>query len=388
MNIKKNVLVVTGSRADYSLLYPLLVDMNNEYDFDVGLVVTGMHLSKSYGRTVDQIRGDGFRIIRELDLGLESDSAVGICKSMSVGLIGFAGLYEMAQFDFLILLGDRFELWPAATAALVAKIPVVHIHGGEVTVGAFDDAIRHSITKMSSLHFTSTEQYRKRVIQLGEHPSRVFNVGALGIDNIARLNKLSDDKLESILGITLNGRTILVTFHPETLSGHEESGFAELLEVLRAKTQFNVVFTGVNADTRGHKIEALTKEYVRRHHGRAVLHTSLGHEVYMSLLAKSVAVVGNSSSGLIEAPSLRVATINIGDRQKGRVRANSVLDCGNDTKSIARAFDQLDEPSFQKKVKNTINPHGDSGVSLRILEHLRRSSSKLDVKKQFYDLTK
>ena len=386
MNGSKRICVVTGSRAEYGLLYPLMADMEDSKEFDLQLIVTGMHLSKRYGDTVQLIRADGFKIVREIDIQIGSDNAVGICKSMGLGLIGFANAYEELKPDLLVLLGDRFELLSAASAALISKIPVAHIHGGEVTTGAYDDAIRHSITKMSHLHFTSTAEYRQRVIQLGECPDRVFNVGALGIDNIDRHTPCAKEDIESILGMKLGERNILVTFHPETLNHKEDKGLTELLQVLNSKNQFRFIFTGANADTSGYKIDELTKNFVTENSGSAVFHSSLGQERYLSTMYYMDAVVGNSSSGLIEAPSFRIATINIGDRQKGRVRAESVIDCKPNIASISSAFDRLDDPIFLDKVKNTINPHGLPGASSRILREIRKVRLENSLKKSFRDL--
>jgi GDP/UDP-N,N'-diacetylbacillosamine 2-epimerase (hydrolysing) len=388
MTIRKNICVVTGSRAEYGLLFPLLQVMQATKHFEIRLVVTGTHLSKKHGLTVESIRSDGFIVAGEVDLLLEDDSTTGICKAMGVGIIGFANAYKELKPNLLVLLGDRYELLSAAAAALISKIPIAHIHGGEVTEGAYDDGIRHSITKMSYLHFTSTERYRLRVVQMGEHPDRTFNVGALGVDNISRLRILSEDEVERFLGCSLAKKNILVTFHPETLAENEEEGLPQLLEVLSTRRDIRVIFTGVNADTRAHKIDHLIREFVSNNGERTSFHSSLGYKKYLSTMRYMSAVVGNSSSGLIEAPSMNVATINIGQRQKGRVRADSVLDCEANVPSISAAFDKLEDPNFIAKVKQTVNPHGKSGASSRILKELIRTQLDWQPKKTFYDLSK
>ena len=384
--MNRKICVVTGSRAEYGLLYWLLSNINKAPDLELQLVVTGMHLSPEFGLTVEQIRKDGFVVAREVEMLLSSDSAVGVTKSTGLGMIGFADAFNALEPDIVVLLGDRFELLAAASAALFAVIPIAHIHGGEVTTGAFDDSIRHSITKMSHLHFTATEIYRRRVIQLGEGARRVFNVGALGIDSIHRLSLLSKSELESVLGFKLGVQSLLVTFHPVTLEpGRAQHSFGTLLDALAKLDGVSLVFTKANADTEGRIINDMIDDYVLSR-PQAVAYTSLGQQKYLSALKYVSGVIGNSSSGIIEAPSLKTGTINIGDRQKGRVRAKSVIDCGSNLEDISIALQTLFSEGFQKQLDSCINPHGSGNVSSRITDILREASLKDLSKKRFHDL--
>ena len=377
--------VVTGSRAEYGLLYWALREIESAPDLELQLVVTGMHLSSEFGLTVQQIEDDGFEINHRVEMLLSSDSAVGITKSTGLGMIGFADAFRSLKPDIVLLLGDRFELLAAASAALFAVIPIAHIHGGEVTAGAFDDAIRHSITKMSHLHFTSTEIYRNRVIQLGEDPDRVFNVGAPGIDSIHRIKLMSKSDLEVVLGLELGSRSLFVTFHPVTLEpGRAVTDFQALLSALDELEDVSLVFTRANADTEGRAINAMIDDYVAARPS-SVVHTSLGQLRYLSTLKHVSGVVGNSSSGIIEAPSLQVGTINIGERQKGRVRAASVIDCGSTVGEIRNALETLFSSEFQQRLPNVVNPHGSGDVSGQIVRLMQEVSLADLTKKHFHD---
>ena len=377
--------VVTGSRAEYGLLYWALREIETAPDLELQLVVTGMHLSSEFGLTVQQIEDDGFEINHRVEMLLSSDSAVGITKSTGLGMIGFADAFSWLKPDIVLLLGDRFELLATASAALFAVIPIAHIHGGEVTAGAFDDAIRHSITKMSHLHFTSTEIYRNRVIQLGEDPDRVFNVGAPGIDSIHRIKLMEKADLEVVLGLELGSRSLLVTFHPVTLEpGRAVADFQTLLSALDELEGVSLVFTRANADTEGRAINAMIDDYVAARPS-SVVHTSLGQLRYLSTLKHVLGVVGNSSSGIIEAPSLQIGTINIGERQKGRVRAASVIDCGSTVGEICSALETLFSSEFQQRLPNVVNPHGSGDVSGQIVRLLQEVSLADLTKKHFHD---
>ena len=381
----KKICVVTGSRADYGLLYWILKEIENAADLELQLVVTGMHLSSEFGDTVRQIERDGFCIAKKVETLLSSDSAIGVTKATGLGLIGFADAFDDLRPDTVVLLGDRFEILAAACAAMFAVIPIAHIHGGEVTVGAFDDAIRHSITKMSSLHFTSTNQYRDRVIQLGENPDTVFNVGAPGIDNLTNLKLVSKKEIENELGISLRGKSLLITFHSVTLEpGSGARDFKHLLEVLSRYSDVQLIFTKSNADTEGRAINALIDSFVESRPS-AISCASLGQLKYLSLLKYVSGMVGNSSSGIIEAPTLGVGTVNIGDRQKGRIRAASVIDCGTTVEDISEALDQLFSASFQRKLGSVSNPHGSGGASRAIVEILRKVNLIDQKKKIFFD---
>jgi GDP/UDP-N,N'-diacetylbacillosamine 2-epimerase (hydrolysing) len=385
---KRKICVVTGSRADYDLLYWVMREIEESDDLELQLVVTGMHLSPEFGLTIKEIEKDGFQVARKVEMLLSSDSAVGVTKSTGLAMIGFADAFAELNPDIVLLLGDRFELLAAASAALFAVIPIAHIHGGEVTAGAFDDAIRHSITKMAHLHFTSTEMYRNRVIQLGEDPGKVFNVGAPGVENIHRLDLLDKPELELRLGLTLGQRSLLVTFHPETLKpGESQRDFQALLDALGKFKDVNLVFTKANADTEGRTINRMIDEYVAGHCGIAVAHTSLGRLNYLSALKHVSGVIGNSSSGIIEAPSLKTGTVNIGDRQKGRVRAGSVIDCRPSCDAIDHALMTLFSDELQDQLKGVVNPHDGHETSGRIVDVLTGVSISTIDKKEFFDMS-
>lgn len=384
---KRKICAITGSRAEYGLLYWIMREIESAEDLELQLVVTGMHLESEFGFTYQQIEDDGFQITHKVEMFLSSDSPSGIAKSMGLGIAGFGEVYETLKPDIVLMLGDRFELLAAASAALIAALPIAHVHGGEVTEGAFDEAIRHSITKMSHLHFTSTETYRRRVIQLGENPVRVFNLGAPGLDNVERLDLLNQKALEESIGMKLSPRSLMVTWHPVTLEpGETETGFQALLDVLNPMKGVQVLFTKSNADTGGRVINQMIDKYVSKHSGTAVAHTNLGQLRYLSAMKYVDGVVGNSSSGIIEAPSFATATVNIGDRQRGRVRASSVIDCDPNVTSIASALSQLFDVEFQFSLKNVINPHGAGNVAGNIVSVLRRHSLIDLVKKSFYDV--
>ena len=387
MTVKRKICVVTGSRAEYGLLYWIIRNIQDAKSLELQLVVTGMHLSPEFGSTYRQIENDGFRITRKVEMLLSSDTPSGIAKSMGLGISGFGEIYEALQPDIVLMLGDRFELLAAASAALVAALPIAHIHGGEVTQGAFDEAIRHSISKMSHLHFTSTDAYRRRVIQLGEHPDRVFNVGAPGLDNIERLKLLSRSELEGAIGMELGSCSLLVTWHPVTLEpGRTRTDCQVLLNVLDQVDGLKVIFTKANADTEGSIINQLIDEYVLDHSNQAVVHTSLGQVRYLSAVKHVDGVVGNSSSGIIEAPSFQTGTINIGDRQYGRVRADSVIDCETTEESIRSALKLLFSREFIEKLRTVKNPHGGGDVAGKIVRVLQTHPIDNIIKKLFFDL--
>ena len=383
----RRICVVTGSRAEYGLLQGLIKEIQDSQDLELQLVVAGMHLSPEFGLTYREIEKDGFEIDRKVDMGLTSDTSVGIANSIGLGTIGFGEAFHALKPDLLVLLGDRFELLAAASAALVALIPIAHIHGGELTEGAYDDAIRHSITKMAHLHFTASEVYSSRVIQLGEQPKKVFCVGALGIDNIVRLPLLKKDEVEKYIGLSLKGKSLLVTWHPETLnpkSTYEE--FQNLLDVLQNYESTNIVFTKSNADNDGSRINQMIEEFVLKYPENVVVHTSLGQLRYLSTLKYVSGVVGNSSSGIIEAPSLQKGTVNIGNRQLGRLRAASVIDCRPDVQSIKNALDTLFSSQFQSSLPKVSSPYGGSDVARNIACILKNCSLDGIVRKRFFDI--
>lgn len=382
------ICIATGTRAEYGLLKPLIEKISTEPAFELQLLVTGAHLSPEFGLTYKQIDSDGFTIGAKVEMLLSSDTAEGITKSMGLGMIGFADAFKNLEPDLLVILGDRYEMLAAASTALIYRIPIAHIHGGEITEGAYDDAIRHAITKMSALHFTSTEAYRQRVIQLGEHPERVFNVGAIGLDNFKSMQLLSKDTLEKELDIRFKKYNYLVGFHPETLSNQSVAQqFDELLKAIDKQKDSFFVFTKANADTNGRIINKMMEQYAQNNPEKAALFASLGSLRYLSVMKYVTAVVGNSSSGILEAPSAPTATINIGDRQKGRIQADSVINCLVDEKEVLRAFDTVKSSEFQEKVKQVINPYLKGGASSLIIEKLKSVSiDKLRVK-SFYNIS-
>ena len=382
----KKICVVTGTRAEYGLLYWLLKEIEADKELQLQVIVTGMHLSPEFGLTYKEIEKE-FKINKKIEMLLSSDTSVGISKSMGLAQISFAESYDELKPDIVIVLGDRYEIFSATSAAMIARIPIAHIHGGEKTEGAFDESIRHSITKMSHLHFTATNEYKNRVIQLGEHPSRVFNVGGMGIENIKRLKLLSKDEFEKSIEFKLNIKNILVTFHPVTLENSTaQEQFKELLDAIDELEDTNIIFTKANSDTDGRVINQMIDEYVTKNFQKSVQFTSLGQLRYLSALQYVDAVVGNSSSGLAEAPSFRIGTINIGDRQKGRIKASSVIDCEANKNSIVKAFAKLYSKEFQETLKTTINPYGDGCASKKIVEILKNVNLKNILKKSFYDL--
>jgi GDP/UDP-N,N'-diacetylbacillosamine 2-epimerase (hydrolysing) len=383
---KRKICVVSGSRAEYGLLRWVMEGIRQTPDLELQILVTGMHLSPEFGLTYREIEKDGFLIDRKVEMLLSSDTPTGLAKSMGLGLIGFGDALQQLQPDLMLVLGDRFEVFSAAAAAMVARIPVAHLHGGEATEGAFDEAIRHSITKMSHLHFVAAEDYRKRVIQLGEHPDRVFVVGGLGIDNIKKLTLLDRPALEASLGFKLGFRNLLITFHPVTLENETSTQqMAELLAALDMLEDTHLIFTMPNADTNGRVLFDMIKQFVAEH-PNARAYTSLGQLIYLSCIRHVDGVVGNSSSGLTEVPSFAKGTINIGDRQRGRLKAESVIDCGPDRESIAAALRQLYSPAFQAGLKTVRNPYGEGGASEKIVQVLRDYPLDSILKKSFYVL--
>ena len=383
----KKTAVVTGSRAEYGLLYWLLKEIEQDADLDLQLLVTGMHLSPEFGLTWRQIEADGFNIDKKVEMLLSADTASAISKSMGLGIIGFADALDELKPDILIVLGDRYEVFAAVVAALNAQIPVAHIHGGELTQAAVDEALRHAITKMSHLHFTATESYRQRVIQLGEQPERVFNVGAMGIDNIQKLDLLDKNFLQQQLGFSFKKQNFLITFHPETLGEVDaETQFAALLSVLDQYSAAQLFFSKPNADAGGRIIAQMIEDYVAKNAWRAVFFESLGSLRYLSLMQSVDVVIGNSSSGLLEAPALKKAVLNIGDRQHGRLRAENVVDCDASQEAIRKGLERVLADSFQQRLQQVVSPYGKGGAAKKIVSILKNGSFDKMIKKQFYDL--
>lgn len=384
--MNRKICVVTGTRAEYGLLRWLMRGIADDPTLQLQIIATGMHLSPEFGMTYREIENDGFRIDRKVEMLTSSDTPVGVGKSMGLGLIGFADALADMQPDLIVVLGDRFEIFAAVAAALVARIPIAHLHGGERTEGAFDEALRHSITKMSHLHFVAAEEYRQRVIQLGEQPATVHTVGGLGIDAIKKVTLLDRAALEASLDFQLGSKSLLITFHPVTLEASTaEEQMQALLDALAELGDTQLIFTLPNADTGGRALIDMVHRFVASH-PQARAYPSLGQLRYLSTVALVDGVVGNSSSGLAEVPSFNKGTINIGDRQRGRLMADSVINCAPDRASIGQALVQLYSPAFQASLAVNKNPYGDGGASEKILAVIRDYPLENAVKKTFYDL--
>ncbi|WP_310438773.1 UDP-N-acetylglucosamine 2-epimerase [Sulfuricurvum sp.] len=382
----RKICIVTGTRAEYGLLYWLMKETQNDPELKLQIIVTGMHLSPEFGMTYKEIEKEFF-INKKIEMLLSSDTSIGISKSMGLAQISFAEAYDDLKPDIVVVLGDRYEIFSAVSAAMIARIPIAHLHGGETTEGAFDEAIRHSITKMSHLHFTAAEIYANRVIQLGEYPNRVFNVGGMGIDNIKKLPLLTQEAFETSIDFKLNTKNILVTFHPATLENSTaEEQFQALLDAIDTLENTHIILTKANSDTDGRIINRMIDEYVRKNTHKAIGFTSLGQLRYLSALQYIDAVVGNSSSGLIEAPSFKIGTINIGDRQRGRLKASSVIDCNPTKENILKGFEILYSDPFQKMLKTIMNPYGEGGASKKIVDVLKTVPLSNILKKSFYDM--
>ena len=382
----KTVCVVTGTRAEYGLLRWVMEGIQKSPLLNLQLVVTGMHLSPEFGLTVNDIKSDGFVVDRCVEMLVSSDTPTGITKSIGLGLTGFADVMADLEPDLVLVLGDRYEIMAAAISAMIARVPLAHLHGGEATEGSIDEAIRHSITKMSHLHFVAADEYRNRVIQLGEQPRSVFKVGGLGIDNIRNLDLLDRDILEESLGLQFKERNLLITFHPVTLESKScQYQMAELLAALHDLEDTYLIFTMPNSDTDGRVLFQQIQKFVSEHNNASVF-TSLGQLRYLSCIAQVDAVIGNSSSGLAEVPSFKKATINIGDRQRGRMKARSVIDCLPERSAILQALEKIYLDEFQQKLKSVVNPYGEGGASESIVEILESANLDNIVKKSFYDI--
>lgn len=383
--MSRRICVVTGTRAEYGLLRWVMEGIRQKAGLELQVIVTGAHLSPEFGLTYRELECDGFQINRKVEMLLASDTPIGVAKSMGLGLIGFGEALHQLQPDVALVLGDRYEILSAAAAAMVARIPIAHLHGGETTEGSFDEAIRHSITKMSHLHFVAAEEYRRRVIQLGEQPETVFLVGGLGIDAIKKLTLLDRIDTEKALDLRFGPRSLLITFHPTTLEETSQEQMVELLLALGALKDTRLIFTMPNADVGGRIIAEMIRGFVAEHEN-ANAFVSLGQLRYLSCINHVDGVIGNSSSGLTEVPSFRKGTINIGDRQRGRLKAESVIDCPPERGAIGASIDKLYSPEYQATLGTVQNPYGDGGASTRIVDVLARVPLDNIIKKRFYDL--
>ena len=381
----RKICVVTGSRAEYGILRNLIAAINNDSELKLQIIATNQHLSKLQGETYKEIERDGFTIDYKVYMADDeaADNANTTAKSISRGISGFADAFDALKPDMLLILGDRYEMLAVASTALIYKIPIAHLHGGEITEGAFDDAIRHAITKMSHLHFTSTEEYRKRVIQLGEQPERVFNVGALGVENILNTDFMTKEEIEKSLNFELTDKCLLCTYHPVTLSNMpSEVQVLNLLDALDNYKDYHIIFTYSNSDTNSQIIIKRIQEYVDKNVERCMFIPSLGQRRYFSVLKYVSAVIGNSSSGIIEVPSFGIPTLNIGDRQKGRIAADSVINCGYSTTEIKEGLAKVLDYGHRK----TDNPYYKEGTCQIILNTIKTYQLENIVQKHFYDL--
>lgn len=384
--MKRKIAVFTGTRAEYGLLYWLMKDLQASALLELQVIAGAMHFAPEFGGTWRQIEQDGFAIDAKVEMLLSSDTTVGIVKSMGLGTIGFADALERLRPDLLVVLGDRFETLAIAQSALVMQIPVAHLHGGEITEGAYDDALRHAITKMSNLHFVAAEPYRQRVIQMGESPATVFNVGALGLDHLLRGAVMDPDALSASLGFALRAPYLLATYHPVTAEDEDPCrSCAAMLGALDAFPDHQVILTYPNADNGGRAIIPLLEAYARTNPARVLAIPSLGFRRYLSVLGGAAAMLGNSSSGLIEAPALHVPTVNIGQRQRGRLAADSVLHCGVAAPEIEAALRHALSDAFAALCRQAVNPYGQGNAAAAIVGVLETRHGPFH--KHFHDIT-
>lgn len=389
MSEPRKICVVTGSRAEYGLLYWTMRKLSESPKYKLQIIATGMHLSKKFAYTFKDIINDGFKVDCKVDMNLKSDTPDGILKSISIAQVGFSKAFLKLKPDLILMLGDRYELLAAANAALIHRIPIAHCHGGERTEGLIDEAIRHSITKMSHIHFVSCLDSYKRVVQLGENPSSVNITGAFGIENLKKSKKISFSEFKQFIGLDFKSddRIILVTYHPVTLEdGNHAEKFNEVLTALSEVTNCKIIFTGANSDTYGSKINSMIRKFVLQNRKKAILKMNLGQTFYISALKHSNLILGNSSSGILEAPSFKTASVNIGDRQKGRIRADSVIDCSDNKDSILLAINEALSKNFQYKLLRTKNPYDFGYASGKVIRILDKSDFRDLIKKRFYDI--
>lgn len=371
MTVSRRICVVTGTRAEYGLLRCLLADLSAQPGVTLQIIAAAMHLAPEFGLTCQEIEADGYVLDRKIEMLLASDSGIGMAKSTGVGMLGFADAFGALQPDLVVLLGDRFEVLAAASTALLMRLPIAHIHGGELTEGAVDDAIRHAVSKMAAVHFAAAEPYRNRLIQMGEMPERVHCVGGLGVDAILRTPLLEREALEASLGFSFGKRNLLVTFHPATAEdGDPLNQCEQLLAAMDSVPDCHFIVTLPNADAGGRAIAERLLAYGRENPMRVGVFASLGAKRYLSCLALVDGVIGNSSSGLLEAPTFGIGTVNIGNRQKGRLKASSVIDCAPEQHAIEAAIAKILSESFRKGLTEIYNPYGDGGAARRIAEIL------------------
>jgi UDP-hydrolysing UDP-N-acetyl-D-glucosamine 2-epimerase len=383
--IIKKICVVTGSRAEYDLLFNLMSELKFDSNFELQLVATGMHLSSEFGLTINKIEQDGFFINEKVHMLLSSDEAIGVAKSLGLGVIGFSEAFSRLKPDIIVVLGDRFEILAAAQVASILQIPLVHIHGGEVTEGAYDDSIRHAITKMAQLHLVAAEEYRKRVVQMGEDPATVFNVGAPGLENLKKLEKIELEDLGADLGLELSSPFFLVTLHPQTIGAESPNKIIhELLLAIDKFSDYYVIFTFPNADNGGREIIFAIQNFIANNPNRAKMFVSLGRKRYLNLMKHAALILGNSSSGIIEAPFFSIPTIDIGNRQMGRLKANSIISCKALEEDITLAIKYALSLEFQTLLKTTQSLYGSGDTSKKIINLLKKET--LTTQKKFFNI--
>lgn len=384
----KRIVIVTATRAEYGLLAPIIKKLMKVSEIDVKVVATGTHLSPEFGMTINEIKEDGVKVDKEIDILLSADTSVAISKTMGLAMLGFADYFAECKPDALMVLGDRYETLAVCIAAMNEQIPIIHLHGGEATEGLVDEAVRNAITKLSFLHFTSTETYRNRVIQMGESPDRVYAAGAIGVENAIKTELMTKAELEKSLGCQFAEKMAVLTFHPVTLENDTaKKQISELLEALDSFPDITFICTKANADRDGRIINKYLSDYVDRHNN-AFLFDSLGMKRYLSALSCATFVIGNSSSGIIEVPSFKIPSINIGDRQKGRIQAESIINCMPERSDIEGAIRKAISTEFNMKIRDVVNPYGIGNTSDVIVETTTDYllNDKLKVQKPFYDL--
>jgi len=383
---KRNIAVVTGSRAEFGLLIPVLRKIKDDAELNLKIYVTGTHVEGRFGRTITEITEAGFNVARQVDIFLQDDTPRGVARSTALSIMGFADVFTDDRPDIMLVLGDRFEIFGAVSSACILGIPVAHIHGGELTEGVMDEQFRHSITKMSHIHFAVTDEYRNRIIQMGEQPGRVFNTGSPAVDGVLQTELISRRELESDLGLKFGATNLLITYHPVVLDKLSPAQqFAELLDAL-VKTDAYLIFTYSNADTGGADINIMIEKFVAENSDRAFVTKSFGHKRYISVLNICDGLVGNSSSGLLEAAVCKKGAVNIGMRQKGRVRGANVVDCGNASQQIYDAVTKMLSAEFRASLNDVIPPYGDGKSAERIVDILKTVNLKEIQIKEFYDL--
>jgi len=382
----KKVCIITATRAEYGILEPLLYQIKKDKELELQLIVTGTHLLKEFGSTYKEIKNK-FTIDKKIAMDLSKDDKASLSFVMAQLQKDITHTFLELSPDIIIILGDRYEMLSVAIASLMLQIPIAHIHGGELTQGAIDDSIRHAITKLSHLHFTSTQKYANRIIQMGENSKRVFNVGALGVENIKKIKLLSKKEFEESINFKLHKKNILVTYHPQTLSHLSATEqMQELLTAFDTLEETGIIFTKANADEGGKIINAMIDKYAQDNPSRVVAFKSLGQLRYFSAIKYVDVVVGNSSSGILEVPSFKKPTINIGERQEGRIKAKSIIDTSHKQAEILQALDRVYSLSFQKSLKDIINPHGEGETSKKIANILKNVDLNIITKKSFFDI--